>query len=112
MLNLKEIQRNVRLSPLQFANSSLALHKITQKNQKMKKIITSVVALLVMGSVSFAQDAPKTEKKKSVKKTETTTETKDGTKTTKTETKKMDKKDDGKTKSKKKTETTTETKAK
>ena len=39
----------------------------------MKKVITSVVALLVMGSVSFAQDAAKTApaKKKTASKTET-----------------------------------------
>jgi len=80
----------------------------------MKRIITSVVALMVMGSVSFAQEPKKAETKKAVKKTktETTTETKDGTKTTKKEeSAKTTSKDGGaKTKSTKKTETITEIK--
>jgi len=38
----------------------------------MKKIITSVVALLVMGSVSFAQDAAKPAKAKMPAKAKTT----------------------------------------
>ena len=36
----------------------------------MKKIVTSVVALLVMGSVAFAQDAKPKAEKKSAPKTE------------------------------------------
>lgn len=49
----------------------LALPKITHK---MKKIVTSIVALMVMGSVAFAQDAKKETKKTTkteTKKTET-----------------------------------------
>ena len=85
-----------------------------KKSHKMKKIITSVVALMVMGSVSFAQDTKKAETKKTTKKTETKTESKDGMKTTKKEesTKTTSKDGGAKTKSKKKTETSTETKAK
>lgn len=65
--------------------------------QKMKKIVTSVVALLVMGSVAFAQET-KTEKKETKKTTKTAKESKDGKKDMK--------------KSETKTETKTETKKK
>ena len=81
----------------------------------MKKIITSVVALLVMGSVAFAQDAaPTTTKKKMTKKTETKMDSKgnkSATTTTDTKETKMDSKG-GKMKSHKKTTATTETKMK
>ena len=41
-----------------------------ENHTKMKKIVTSVVALVLMGSVSFAQDAPKKAAKPAPKKTE------------------------------------------
>ena len=71
----------------------LALH---QNHTKMKKIFTTIVALLVMGSVSFAQDAAKKTDKKETKttKTDSKMESKGGdkkeTKTKKTETKKTE----------------------
>ena len=57
----------------------------------MKKIITTVVALTVMGSVSFAQDAAKTApKKKAAAKTEATSAKSDGKMTAKKSDSKMD----------------------
>ncbi len=81
-----------------------------QKSHKMKKIFASVAVLALMGSVAFAQDAPKTDAKmKKTTKTETKTDSKGDMKSTKTETKKEVKADGKKTKSSK--TTTTETKA-
>ena len=52
----------------------------------MTKIVTTVAALLLMGSVAFAQDAKKAETKKAPAKTETKAEPKKAE--TKAETKK------------------------
>lgn len=60
---------------LNFAKKS---HK---KSHKMKKIFTSFAALLLMASVSFAQDAPKA---KTTEKKQTKTVTKKDGKTTET----------------------------
>lgn len=63
-------------------------------SKKMKKIVTSVVAIAFVGTVALAQDAKKAETKKETKKTETKkvegkSEKKETKKTeTKTETKK------------------------
>jgi len=73
----------------------LTLQKITQKNYKMKKIFTTAVALLVMGSVSIAQDAAKKNSDKKMEKKEvktTTTESKMDSKDGKKETKKTESK--------------------
>ncbi len=73
------------------------LISFAQNHSKMTKIVTTVAALLLMGSVAFAQDA-KTEKKETKKTTKTETKTDGKKETKKTETKK--------------TETKTETKKK
>jgi|GEM_PF-1879079 len=70
-----------------------------EKFHNMKKVIVTLAALLVMGSMAFAQDAAKMSDKKVEKKTTTKT-------ATKTKSDKMGKK------TTKKTETKTETKAK
>ena len=73
----------------------------------MKKIITSVVALMFLGSVSFAQEAAKKAEGKKAPKKEGAAETKPADS-------KMNPKNTApkKAKTSKKTETTTETKAK
>ena len=97
---------------LKFTYSYLTLQK---NHTKMKKIVLSAAALLVMGS-AIAQDkmAPAKETKKTTTKTATKTDAAGDKKTTtSTETKTATKDANGKKhKSAKKTQTTTETKAK
>jgi hypothetical protein len=89
----------------------LLIITFAKKSHKMKKIFASVVALLVMGSVSFAQDSKMKSEKKETKKETKKVDGKTETKVTETKMESKETKPVKAHKAAKKTEAT-ETKAK